>query len=420
MTIKKTLATLGLVGLAALPAAALAVEFDPEEATQALLSTLSGAARARSDAYYEGGYWLILWGTLIPVLAHWLILHFGLSALLRDYAERLTPRRWLQPALYVLPYVLLGALFTLPWTIYAGYIREKQYGLLSQGFADWAGDQGIGLGIGLAMSAVVITGLFTAIRNSPKYWWFWGAGAASLFAAFMLMIVPVFISPLFNTYSEMQPGPLRERIVAMADTYHVPSDHIYVFDQSKQHKRISANVSGFGPTIRISLNDNLLNRTSPAEVAAVMGHELGHYVLGHAWRSVYVYMGMFLLAFLLTYNATPPLIARYGKQWKVRNISDPAVTPVFVMLTALLLFMLTPITNSLTRGNESAADAFGLDAAREPDGFAETAMKFSEYRKIEPGRIEEMLFFDHPSGAPRIRMAMAWKAKHLSELKPAP
>jgi hypothetical protein len=89
----------------------------------------------------------------------------------------------------------------------------------------------------------------------------------SAFVAFGAMVVPVFISPLFNTYTEMKAGALRDRIVGMAQANNVPAEHIYVFDASKQTKRISANVSGLGPTIRISLNDNLLNRTKPPETA---------------------------------------------------------------------------------------------------------------------------------------------------------
>ena len=72
--------------------------------------------------------------------------------------------------------------------------------------------------------------------------------------------------------------------------------------------------------------------------------------------------------------------------------------------------------NSIVRHHESEADAFGLEAAREPDGFAMTAMQLSEYRKIEPTALEETIFFDHPSGRTRVRMAMEWKARHLAEL----
>ena len=203
----------------------------------------------------------------------------------------------------------------------------------------------------------------------------------------------------------------------MAKANNVPAEHIYVFDASKQTKRISANVSGLGPTIRISLNDNLLNRTTLPETAAVMGHELGHYVLGHVTRSIIAFTAIFLAAFWLASRAVPAIVARFGNKWGLRDATDMAAVPVYSLVISLAFLLMTPITNSLIRSEESEADAFGLDAAREPDGFAITAMKLSEYRKIEPGPIEEMLFFDHPSGATRVRMAMAWKAKHLAEIE---
>jgi len=399
--------------------AAAAAAFDPEAATQAYLATLKGAARAKSDAYFEAGYWLILWGALVAVAGELVQLQFGLAARWRDWAERIAPR-WLAPALFSVPYIVVGTLITLPWTIYTGYFREKQYDLMNQSFADWALDQGKSLGIGIVLSAILFTIVMAVIRKSPKRWWLWGALTMSAFAAFGAMIVPVFISPLFNTYTEMKAGPVRDRIVAMAKVNNVPAEHIYVFDASKQTKRISANVSGLGPTIRISLNDNLLNRTTPAETAAVMGHELGHYVLGHVWKSILAFTLIFFLVFYIAYRMVPAIIRRYGSRWGVRDVADPAAIPVFFIVVAIIGVFLTPVTNTLIRSNESEADAFGLNTAREPDGFAKTALALSEYRKIEPGLVEEFLFFDHPSGKTRIRMAMDWKAAHLAEVEAKP
>ena len=398
--------------------AAVAMAFDPEAATQVYLSTLKGAARAKSDAYFEGGYWLILWGTLIAVASELAQLHFGLARRWRDWAERVAPR-WLAPALFTIPYVITGTLIVLPWTIYTGFIREKQYDLMNQSFTDWLVDQGKSMGIGIVMFAILFTIVLAVIRKSPKRWWLWGALTMTAFAAFGAMIVPVFVTPLFNTYTEMKAGPVRDRIVAMAKANNVPAEHIYVFDASKQTKRISANVSGLGPTIRISLNDNLLNRTTPAETAAVMGHELGHYVLGHVWKSIIAFTAIFLAVFYIVYRAAPVIIRRYGTKWGVRDVADPAAIPVFFLLVAIIGLFLTPVTNTLIRTNESDADAFGLNTAREPDGFATTALALSEYRKIEPGTVEEFLFFDHPSGRTRIRMAMDWKAAHLAEVEGA-
>lgn len=401
------------------PAAAYAASggFDPVAATQAYLDTLKGATRANSDAYFEGGYWLLLWGTLAAVLSEFLVLSTGLSARFRDWAERVTQRKFLQYMLYALPYGAFGTIVLLPWTIYTGFIREKQYDLMNLSFGGWLGEQGIAFLISTIVGALIVAMVIWGISRSPKNWWAWASGFTAAFLAFFIMVAPVFISPLFNTYTEMPKGPLRDRIVAMAASQNVPAEHIYVFDQSKQHKRISANVSGLGPTIRISLNDNLLERSTPDEVAAVMGHELGHYVLGHVWKSVIAFTLIFTLAFFIASRIVPGILARFGERWKLRGVADVAAIPVYSMVLAVFMLVTTPITKSVIRINESEADAFGLDVARAPDGFASVAMKLSEYRKIEPTSLEEILFYDHPSGKTRVSMAMQWKAKHLSEVE---
>lgn len=399
-------------------AVAASASFDSETATRAYLNTLQGAARAKSDAYFEGGYWLLLWGALVTVLVNWLVLRLGWSAAWSRWSGRVTRRRWLQPALYALPYFVITALIALPWSIYTGFLRERQYDLMNLSFGGWLGEQGIGLIISIIFGAIVLMLLFTGIRRAPRSWWLWGTGVLAALFAVALVISPVFISPLFNAYHPMPEGPLKDEIIAMAREHDVPAENIYVFDQSKQHKRISANVSGLGPTIRISLNDNLLNRSTPAEVKAVMGHELGHYVLGHIARSLTVFIILFLVGLFLLWWLTPRILARHGSRWGVRDVADPAVVPLFAIIFTLYFLACTPITNSLVRINESEADAFGLDAAREPDGFASIAMKLSEYRKIEPHPLEEIIFFDHPSGRTRVRMAMEWKARHLAKQPP--
>jgi len=403
--------------IAPLSAYAAAKGFDPDAATQAYLDTLKGAARAKSDAYFEGGYWLLLWGTLAAVLSQIVVLSTGLSARFRDWAERVTKRKVLQSMLYSLPYGAFGTIVLLPWTIYTGFVRERQYDLMNQSFSAWLGEQGISFLVSAVIGALAIGIFIWGLSKSPKRWWIWGSGVTAAFLGLMILVAPVFISPLFNTYSEMPKGPLRDRIVAMAASQNVPAEHIYVFDQSKQHKRISANVSGLGPTIRISLNDNLLNRSTPDEVAAVMGHELGHYVLGHVWKLALSFTLLFTFAFWLASRIVPLIVERYGAQWKLRGVADVAAFPIYSMVLLVFMLVTTPVTKSIIRMNESAADAFGLDVAKAPDGFASAAMKLSEYRKIEPSPLEEILFYDHPSGKTRVSMSMQWKAKHLAEVE---
>lgn len=387
--------------------------FDVASATRAYLDTLQGPARAQSDAYFEGGYWLPLWGTAIGVLVDWLFLRFRIAHALRAFGERVSKRAWIVTAITAFFYTLIGTLVTLPWTIYTGYTREKRYDLLDQTFGAWAGEQAIGIAMALVLMPLAVVAIYALIRRAPRSWWLWSTGVIGLFMLFAMVLGPVFIAPLFNQYTELEDGPLRDRIEAVAAQYEIPAEHIYVFDQSKQHKRISANVSGLGPTIRISLNDNLLERTSDEEILAVMGHEMGHYKLHHTWWIVGILLSLFALGLFVTSRVAPALIRRYGERWGVRDMGDPASLPVLAICLGIWMFLMTPATNSLIRWAESKADAFGLDAAREPDGFAKVAMRLSEYRKIEPGPLEEFVFFDHPSGATRVRMAMQWKADNV-------
>jgi STE24 endopeptidase len=397
-----------------LAAAASNHGFDVEAATRAYLDTLQGPARAKSDAYFEGGYWLILWGTAVGVLIDWLFLRFRMAHRLRVFAEKRSKRPWLVTWMTAIGYFALGSILTLPWSIYTGFFREREYGLMNSSFADWAGEGMIDFAITLAIAPVMVVAVYALIRRAPRTWWIWSTGVIGTFLLVGMVIAPVFIAPLFNTYTEMEQGPLRTKIEAIAGKYDIPAEHIYVFDASKQTKRISANVSGLGPTIRISLNDNLLNRTSEPEILAVLGHEMGHYKLNHVWFDALGLLAVFGFGLFVASRVVPSLIVRHGEAWGVRDIADPASLPVLFIVFAIYMLFATPVTNSIIRTAESQADAFGLEAAREPDGFAKTAMRLSEYRKIEPGPVEEALFFDHPSGRTRVRMAMEWKARNVA------
>ena len=389
--------------------------FDVTEATRAYLDTLQGAARAKSNAYFEGGYWLILWGALVSILIDGAILRFGLSSRFRDVGERVFKRKAGVTWITALLYTLTSFVITLPWSIYTGFLREKQYGLMNQTFGAWTGDLAKGLAISLVLVPLIVMAIYAVIRRSPKNWWIYGTGVVAVFMTIGALIAPVYLAPLFNTYKELPASPARTRIVEMAKANQIPADHIYLFDASRQTKRISANVSGLGPTIRISVNDNLINRTTLPETAAVVGHEMGHYVLGHARRGLLYLVLLAAAALWIVSRVAPALIKRHGDRWGVRNLADPASMPLLSILLAIMGVIATPITNTITRTAESDADAFGLNTAREPDGFALVAMKLSEYRKIEPDPLEEMVFFDHPSGATRVRMSMQWKKDHVPD-----
>jgi STE24 endopeptidase len=386
---------------------------DPAAATKAWLDSVPAEKRAKSDAYFEGGYWFILWNFLLGAAIMFLFLAAGISVRLRTLAERITRVRLLQSFLYAIPFLLLAILLSFPLTIYQDFIRDHAYGLSTQSFPSWLRDQMTNLAVALVAVSILIVTLYAVFRHAPRTWWLWAAGVVTLFNVIGTMIAPVYIAPLTNKYRPLANAAIRDPILRMARANEIPVDQVSEFDASRQTNRISANVSGFLGTTRISLNDNLLTQCSLPEIRAVMAHEMGHYVLNHSMKLVIYAAILTFLGFAVvrwTFNA---LIGRWGDLWQLRGIADPAALPLLVLILATISFLLTPVNNSIIRITEREADAFGINTAREPEGMAKVALKLGSYRKLDPGPVEEIIFFDHPSGRARIRMAMDWKAANL-------
>jgi STE24 endopeptidase len=387
--------------------------FDINSAVETYLAKMPPARRARSNAYFEGGYWLLLWDFLLPVFVMWLLLRFHGSAHMRSLAERTTRFRWLQTALYWIQFIILVSVLTFPMTVYEGYFREHQYDLLNQSFGPWMRDQLIGLAATVILGAILVIPLFGLARRLGKSWWVWGAALTIVFFAFVSLIEPVYIAPLFNKYTKLSDPSIKDPILSMARANGIPATDVYEFDASEQSNRVSANVGGFANTLRISLNDNLLKRCTLPEIETTMGHEMGHYVLNHAYKGLVMIGAVIVIGFAFLNWGINYSLARWGPAWGIRGITDVAVLPLAVIMFSLFFFLMTPVINTITRTMEYEADMYGLNAARQPDAEANIDMLLGEYRKLDPGPAEELVFFDHPSGRTRITAAMRWKAEHL-------
>ena len=386
---------------------------DPDAATEAYLARIPPAARARADAYFEGGYWLQLWNYLLGLVIAFFLLGSGIAARARNRIDAVTSRPFARTFLFAVVYTAATWVLSLPLTLYADFFREHRYGLSNLTFPAWFREEMIGLSLSILFGSLVIALIYAAVRKFPRTWHGWGAAISILFVILMIAIAPVFLSPLFNHYKSLEAGPVRDSILSLARANGIPATDVYEFDASKQSNRVSANVSGFLGTTRISLNDNLLRRSSLAEIRGVVGHEMGHYVMHHVFKSIVEFAILLFLGFVFIRSMYERVIARYGSRWGVHGIGDVAGLPLVAALLSTYFFVLTPVNNSLVRQQESEADLFGINTAREPDGEAEVDLKLTEYRKADPGALEEIIFFDHPATRARIHMAMQWKAENL-------
>jgi STE24 endopeptidase len=407
-----------LVLPAGIPAAAQASDhFDVDAATEAYLAWMPESAKSRSDAYFEGGYWLILWDFVYGVVIALLLLNLRWSAAMRNAAERITRFKPLQTFIYWAEYVILTFILGFPLAVYEGYIRERQYGLATQTLGPWMWDQTKALLVSIVLGGVVAIVLFGIVRRLPRTWWIWGTVVSVIFFALGVMLAPVYIFPIFNKITPMNDPKVTQPILSMARANGIDAHDVYQIDASRQTTRMSANVSGFGKTMRITMNDNLLRRGTPDEIEAIMGHEMGHYVLNHVYKSIIFFTLVILCFFGFLRWGIQWCLDRWGDKWQIRGIGDTAVLPLVALLASIFFFVLTPILNTDTRTGEAEADVFGLNASRNPDGFARAALHLGEYRKMRPGPVEEWIFFDHPSGYNRIHRAMQWKKENMELFK---
>src|ERR1051325_8813896 len=312
----------------AFPAPSIAPGTDPATATRAWLDTVPPDKKARSDAYFEGGYCLILWNVLMAAAISIFLLASRLSARLRDFAQRTTRFRFLQVVLYAIPLLLLIDLLGFPLNAYEHFFREHAYGMANQNFGQWFLEHVKYVVVDLFVTSLLLIGLYAVFRRAPRTWWVWGTIVAIVFTVLGIMLSPVYIEPLFNTYKPLNDPAISEPILAMARANQIPVTQVFEVDASRQTKRVSANVAGFMGTTRIALNDNLLKRCTLPAIREVMAHEMGHYILNHSFKLTTYFSFFFLLGFLALRTFFQAAANRWGERWGLRVGPAPeSVTP---------------------------------------------------------------------------------------------
>jgi STE24 endopeptidase len=367
----------------------------------------------RTEAYSHGGYALFFVDAFWSIALLLIIVASGLAGYLQRLSERVTRSANLKVAVYAALLSVLTFLASLPVGIYTGFVREKAYGFANQTFAAWLGDQGKGLLVSAVLQSLFFVLLYIAIRRLGRLWWVAGSALGIAFLILVLAVAPVFIAPLFNTFTPLKDTRLRDEILALAHAQGIPAEEVYQVDASRQSEHNNAYVAGLLGTQRIVLYDTILRRFTPREIRFVMGHEMGHYVLHHIWNFVAFFSVIMVAGFLLVDRVARRVPARWPSLG-IGGLAEPSSMPLLLLVLSVFVFLAGPAVNTFSRWQEHQADRFGLELTHDPAAAASSFIKFARFDlgEYEVNPWIEKILFSHPSLGSRIRYAQAYARRH--------
>jgi len=312
--------------------------------------------------YHQGN--TTIWATeqILSIALPLLLLFTGLSAWLRTLAGQLAGGRF-YPTLAIY-FVLLSVLLfvvELPLSYFIGFAREHAYGLSTQHLSKWAGDQAKGLGVGLVIGLLVLWVPYLLLAKSPQRWWLWTSALALPFYTLTLIVTPLWIAPLFNKFGPMKDKFLEAEVLAVASRAGVEGARVFEVNKSVDTTKVNAYVTGVGGSKRIVLWDTLIARLSPAQAKYVVGHELGHYVLGHVWTSILLSTVLTFIGLFGAHRLSGFFLAHFGDRMGFHQLSDVASMPLLMLLLTLFSLAITPAALAFSRYHEREADRFGLE-----------------------------------------------------------
>jgi Zn-dependent protease with chaperone function len=351
------------------------------------------------------------WGILV-LLA---LLQTGVVARLRDVAESASAKRSIQALIFVPALMILLAVLHLPISIY-GHRLSLQYQLSIQGWGSWLWDWTKGELLSLGLGYIVALLLVSVIRRKPRTWWLYFWYAMVPLSLFLFFISPWFLDPMFNRFTPLgdKHPELVEAIGKLTQRAGVPipAERMFLMEASAKTNTINAYVTGVGASKRVVVWDTTIQKTNPDEVLAVVGHELGHYVLGHTWEGFLFFTGGLLVGLYVAYRVLQWVLARWGKAWGVRGQEDWAALAVLLLIFHVLEFVGTPLGNGFSRMQEHAADVYGLEVTHGilPNSQEVAAQSFQKLGDIDladpnPSWFITFWLYSHPPLGERLEFA---------------
>jgi Zn-dependent protease with chaperone function len=362
-------------------------------------------------SYYRGGIvlWVVnvLWGLLIPAL----FLFTGFSARIRDWAKRIGRWWFFVIGVYFAIFLIINFVIDLPLSYYQGFAREHAYGLSNQTFGKWFGDEITGLLITVVVGFLFLWILYLLLKKSPRRWWLYTGLLAIPFLILSILVTPILIEPLFNKFGPMKNKELEAKILQLAERAGIEGGRVYEVAKSEDTKTLNAYVTGFGATKRIVLWDTTIAKLDEDELLFVMGHEMGHYVLGHVWKTI-LFLSLLIIVTLYAIHRTAGWpINKFHRRFGFTELSDIASLPLIILLLSAYFLIVGPIALAFSRHNEHEADRFGLEITQNNRAAATAFVKLQEENLgvPRPNVLVKLWQASHPTLGDRIDFANEYR-----------
>jgi Zn-dependent protease with chaperone function len=362
--------------------------------------------------YHRTGNLLWAAGTALDLLFPAALLFSGLSARVRRAAAGPGRGRWLPTVgLYAAAYVLIQAVVFLPLSWYAGFVRQHAYGLSTETAAEWLADWAKAVAISATVAALFLWIPYRLLRASPRRWWLWSGLLTAPFTVFAMVVAPIWIAPLFDESGRMRDHALEERIHHLAARAGIPDSRIFEVRKSDETRRVNAYVTGFGGTKRIVLWDTLVDRMRPEEVAVVVGHEIGHFVLRHTFIIIVGATLLVTLSLYVVHRFAGWLILRHHRRFGFDRLDDVASLPLLALVTGLVTLAASPVALAASRWQEREADRFAIEITRDNLAAARTFVRLQQdnLAVARTGFLYHVWRASHPDLADRIEFANSYR-----------
>ena len=363
-----------------------------------------------SETYSKIRNFFFFISTPLEWLFFGIVLVSGLSKRLDRWGRHSWKSQIVRTGAYVFWISLLLFVAFLPLS-YLRYKISLSYGISTQVFSSWMKDNLIEFWVDYAMTAIVVIVLYWLIRKSPKRWWLFGWLLSIPFTIFVMFIQPVVIDPLYNDFYPLQNKELEEKILALADKADIPADHVYEVNMSEKTNSLNAYVTGVGANSRIVLWDTTLNSLDDDEILFIMAHEMAHYVEKHIYLGIAGYLLLTLVGLWLTDKWMKRSIRKRGELYQLESMQEIASLPLFLLITSILLFAANPITNYVSRVQETRADQYALKMTDHPEAAITSFQKLSEsgLSQMSPPFLVKLFRNSHPSMLERIQLVKEYE-----------